>query len=50
MKMHNEADINGDGIDDLTTTFTEDVLHSYGAAFDPSLLRRFTNGILFTHN
>ena len=30
------ADINGDGIDDLTTPFTEDA--SYGAAFDPSLL------------
>ncbi|TDE29216.1 SusC/RagA family TonB-linked outer membrane protein [Flavobacterium ranwuense] len=32
----NEADINGDGIADLTTPFTEDA--SYGAAFDPSLL------------
>jgi TonB-linked SusC/RagA family outer membrane protein len=32
----NEADINGDGIPDLTTPFTEDA--SYGAAFDPSLL------------
>jgi TonB-linked SusC/RagA family outer membrane protein len=32
----NEADINGDGINDLTTPFTEDA--SYGAAFDPSLL------------
>ena len=30
------ADINGDGIDDLTTPFTEDA--SYGAAFDPTLL------------
>src|SRR3970040_2267287 len=30
------ADINGDGIDDLTTPFTEDA--SYGAAFDPSLM------------
>ncbi len=30
------ADVNGDGIDDLTTPFTEDA--SYGAAFDPSLL------------
>lgn len=30
------ADINGDGIDDLTTPFTEDA--SYGAAFDPNLL------------
>jgi hypothetical protein len=26
-------DINGDGVDDLTTPFTEDA--SYGAAFDP---------------
>lgn len=32
----NEADINGDGIPDLTTPFTEDA--SYGAAFDPNLL------------
>jgi TonB-linked SusC/RagA family outer membrane protein len=32
----NLADINGDGVDDLTTPFTEDA--SYGAAFDPSLL------------
>ena len=32
----NEADINGDGVPDLTTPFTEDA--SYGAAFDPSLL------------
>lgn len=32
----NEADINGDGIDDLTTPFTEDA--SYGAAFDPNLM------------
>jgi TonB-linked SusC/RagA family outer membrane protein len=32
----NEADINGDGIPDLTTPFTEDA--SYGAAFDPSLM------------
>jgi hypothetical protein len=31
----NLDDINGDGVDDLTT-FTEDA--SYGAAFDPSLL------------
>jgi TonB-linked SusC/RagA family outer membrane protein len=30
------ADINGDGIDDLTTPFTEDA--SYGAAFDPNKL------------
>ena len=30
------ADINGDGIDDLTTPFTEDA--SYGAAFDPTKL------------
>lgn len=30
------ADVNGDGIDDLTTPFTEDA--SYGAAFDPNLL------------
>ncbi|WP_338409756.1 SusC/RagA family TonB-linked outer membrane protein [uncultured Flavobacterium sp.] len=30
------ADVNGDGIDDLTTPFTEDA--SYGAAFDPSLM------------
>ncbi|MDR7209051.1 SusC/RagA family TonB-linked outer membrane protein [Flavobacterium piscis] len=30
------ADINGDGIDDLTTPFTEDA--SYGAAFDPNLM------------
>lgn len=30
------ADVNGDGVDDLTTPFTEDA--SYGAAFDPSLL------------
>jgi TonB-linked SusC/RagA family outer membrane protein len=29
-------DINGDGIDDLTTPFTEDA--SFGAPFDPSLL------------
>jgi hypothetical protein len=32
----NLDDINGDGVDDLTTPFTEDA--SYGAAFDPSLL------------
>jgi TonB-linked SusC/RagA family outer membrane protein len=32
----NLADINGDGIDDLTTPFTEDA--SYGAAFDPNKL------------
>ncbi|MDG3580864.1 SusC/RagA family TonB-linked outer membrane protein [Galbibacter pacificus] len=32
----NLADINGDGIDDLTTPFTEDA--SYGAAFDPNLM------------
>ncbi|HEY4616630.1 MAG TPA: SusC/RagA family TonB-linked outer membrane protein [Flavobacterium sp.] len=32
----NLADINGDGVDDLTTPFTEDA--SYGAAFDPSLM------------
>ncbi|WP_395051725.1 SusC/RagA family TonB-linked outer membrane protein [Flavobacterium sp.] len=32
----NLADINGDGIDDLTTPFTEDA--SYGAAFDPTKL------------
>ena len=32
----NLADINGDGVDDLTTPFTEDA--SYGAAFNPSLL------------
>jgi TonB-linked SusC/RagA family outer membrane protein len=32
----NEADVNGDGVPDLTTPFTEDA--SYGAAFDPSLL------------
>ena len=32
----NEADINGDGIPDLTTPFTEDA--SYGAAFDPNLM------------
>jgi TonB-linked SusC/RagA family outer membrane protein len=32
----NLADINGDGVDDLTTPFTEDA--SYGAAFDPNLL------------
>lgn len=31
-----EQDIDGDGIDDLTTVFTEDA--SYGAAFDPNLL------------
>ena len=30
------ADVNGDGIDDLTTPFTEDA--SYGKAFDPALL------------
>ena len=30
------ADVNGDGIDDLTTPFTEDA--SYGAEFDPTLL------------
>lgn len=30
------SDVNGDGIDDLTTPFTEDA--SYGAEFDPSLL------------
>lgn len=30
------ADVNGDGIDDLTTPFTEDA--SYGAAFDPNLM------------
>jgi TonB-linked SusC/RagA family outer membrane protein len=30
------ADVNGDGIDDLTTPFTEDA--SYGAAFDPTKL------------
>ncbi len=30
------SDVNGDGIDDLTTPFTEDA--SYGAAFDPNLL------------
>jgi TonB-dependent SusC/RagA subfamily outer membrane receptor len=30
------ADVNGDGINDLTTPFTEDA--SYGAAFDPNLL------------
>ncbi|PKH67596.1 SusC/RagA family TonB-linked outer membrane protein [Flavobacterium sp. ALD4] len=29
-------DVNGDGVDDLTTVFTEDA--SYGAAFDPSLM------------
>ncbi|MDZ7614402.1 MAG: hypothetical protein U5K51_12400 [Flavobacteriaceae bacterium] len=29
-------DVNGDGIDDLTTPSTEDA--SYGAAFDPNLL------------
>ncbi|WP_299397456.1 SusC/RagA family TonB-linked outer membrane protein [uncultured Gelidibacter sp.] len=29
-------DVNGDGIDDLITPFTEDA--SYGAAFDPSLM------------
>ncbi|GAA4280840.1 SusC/RagA family TonB-linked outer membrane protein [Gaetbulibacter aestuarii] len=29
-------DVNGDGIDDVTTVFTEDA--SYGAAFDPNLL------------
>ncbi|MBU2996901.1 SusC/RagA family TonB-linked outer membrane protein [Cellulophaga baltica] len=32
----NEYDVNGDGIDDLTTPFTEDA--SYGAAFDENLL------------
>ncbi|MEO9893517.1 SusC/RagA family TonB-linked outer membrane protein [Aurantibacter sp.] len=32
----NLYDVNGDGIDDLTTPFTEDA--SYGAAFDPNLL------------
>ena len=31
-----EQDIDGDGIDDLTTVFTEDA--SFGAAFDPNLL------------
>jgi len=31
-----EQDIDGDGIDDLTTPFTEDA--SFGAAFDPNLL------------
>ena len=31
-----EQDIDGDGLDDLTTVFTEDA--SFGAAFDPSLL------------
>lgn len=30
------ADVDGDGIDDLTTPFTEDA--SYGAEFDPSLM------------
>jgi TonB-linked SusC/RagA family outer membrane protein len=30
------SDVNGDGVDDLTTVFTEDA--SYGAAFDPSLM------------
>jgi TonB-linked SusC/RagA family outer membrane protein len=30
------SDVNGDGMDDLTTVFTEDA--SYGAAFDPSLM------------
>jgi TonB-dependent SusC/RagA subfamily outer membrane receptor len=38
MKILNLADINGDGIDDLTTPLLK-MLHSYGAAFDPSLLR-----------
>ncbi|WP_282117629.1 hypothetical protein, partial [Cellulophaga baltica] len=32
----NLYDVDGDGIDDLTTPFTEDA--SYGAAFDPNLL------------
>ncbi|WP_149274824.1 SusC/RagA family TonB-linked outer membrane protein [Pareuzebyella sediminis] len=31
-----EQDVDGDGIDDLTTVFTEDA--SFGAAFDPNLL------------
>jgi len=31
-----EQDVDGDGIDDLTTPFTEDA--SFGAAFDPNLL------------
>ncbi len=31
-----EQDIDGDGVDDLTTVFTEDA--SFGAAFDPNLL------------
>ena len=32
----NLFDVNGDGVDDLTTPFTEDA--SYGGAFDPNLL------------
>lgn len=32
----NEYDVNGDGIPDLTTPFTEDA--SFGAAFDPNLM------------